>query len=276
MKGAFSLSGAGNRFVLLDCMDGVEPSNVIELARELCDQDLAQAGRQGVDGLMLALPAEVGGDVKMVLYNADGTRPETCGNGLRCIGRWFWKSSDRSSDTIAVETDAGISDVQLSEHDDAVHVHIGSVWVGKRPETVQVLGGEVKLLLANVGNPHCIVLVDDLVEAPVQELGAALQAHSRFPHGINVEFVSLSKDEANVRVYERGVGETLACGTGACAVAGVLRAHSRWAWPVRVRMAGGVLDVHGDGEGGVWLTGPVQEHELDEHTKRCLENVYAK
>lgn len=276
MKDAFILSGAGNRFVLIDCMDGVEPPSVIDLARDLCDENLGQDGREGVDGLLLALPPEVGGDVKMVLYNADGSRPETCGNGLRCIGHWLWQRSDRSSDTIAVESDAGVSDVQLSEYDDAVHVHVGSVWVGKQSETVRVLGAEVKLLLANVGNPHCIVLVDDLVDAPVLELGAALQLHPRFPNGVNVEFVSLNQDEAEVRVYERGVGETLACGTGACAVAAVLRAHSRRAWPIRVRMAGGVLDVHGDDEGGVWLTGPVSEHKLDAHTKCCIEDVRTK
>jgi diaminopimelate epimerase len=150
---------------------------------------------------------------------------------------------------------------------------MGPVWVSEEAETIRVLGQDINLILANVGNPHGVLLVDDLIDAPVEQIGAALQVHSRFPEGLNVEFVRIDHAEAAVRVYERGVGETLACGSGACAVAVVLRAHTGRLWPIRVRMTGGVLEVTGDESDGVWLTGPVSEDALDEHSRRCLQDL---
>ncbi len=273
MKDAFLLSGAGNRFVLLDCLDGDAPDKPHELVRELCIFDAANDPQPHIDGLLLAMPPEANGDVKMVIYNADGSRPEICGNGLRCLGHWVGSRPGFNGLSLTVETDAGLRTVQTGSEDASVHVHMGRVWVAEKAETVTVLGREIKLMLANVGNPHAVLLVDDLVEAPVQEIGAALQVHERFPDGINVEFVTLDQNEAAVRVYERGVGETLACGSGACAVAGVLRVHAGRPWPIRVRMCGGVLNVTGDEGEGVWLTGSVSEHALDEHTRARLSSV---
>ena len=276
MNNAFEFSGAGNRFVLLDCLDGKVPPHPAELARTLCGARSTSSQEQTLDGLLLALPPEATGHLKMVLYNADGSRPETCGNGLRCLGRWAWQQSEGANDSITIETDAGLCKVQVNEHHPAVHVNMGRVWVDEEPRAVHVAGREIKLMLANVGNPHAIMLVDDLVEAPVEEVGAALQVHPDFPDGINVEFVSIEHGEAAVRIYERGVGETLACGSGACAVAGVLRVHANRPWPIRVRMAGGVLDVHLDEDESVWLTGPVIEHALDEHSRQILESLLTR
>lgn len=260
MSRASLFSGSGNRFLILDCLKGSLPEEASQWARDLCQAEEWVDPRERIDGLMFVLPPEEGGDLKMVLYNADGSRPEVCGNGLRCLASWAYRSGFQHS-TLAIESDAGVRRAQV-ESESNVHVHMGSVRVAEAPEVVRILGNDFQLLLANVGNPHAILLVDELVEAPVQQIGSALQVHERFPEGVNVSFARFGIDEVSVRVFERGVGETLACGSAACAVAESFRIHGGSRLPMRIRMSGGVLTVHADSESGVWLSGSVREHAI--------------
>ncbi len=270
MKNIALLSGTGNRFVLLNCLNESPPQDPAQLAQALCAPEPTHTPEPRIDGLLLALPAEGTGDLKLVIYNADGSRPEICGNGLRCLGYWAWQHAEFERRPLTIETDAGLRTLQPDEDASLVHAHLGTVHVEDAVARVHVLGRDLDLFLANAGNPHAVLLVEDLVDAPVQELGAALQQHERFPEGVNLEFVFVEPHEASVRVYERGVGETLACGSGACAVAAVLRHHCARLWPIRIRMSGGALDISADETDGVWLSGSVSEHELDDRIQRCL------
>lgn len=280
MLEASCYSGAGNRFILLDLRAAGLPGSPSELARAICAFEQGETNLRetdpAIDGVIFILQPEAEGEVKMVIYNADGSRPEVCGNGLRCLGLWSSESGYREARGLRVETDAGLRRLQFENTDSAgllVHVNMGPVWVADSAETLSVLGEELKLTAASVGNPHAVLLVDDLVEARVEELGAALQVHERFPEGVNVHFTRVDLDEISVRVYERGVGETLACGSGACAVAGVLRFHGGMNWPIRVRMSGGVLSVQQDDDSGVWLSGPVRREEVSVRVTELLKRV---
>ncbi|TDJ77130.1 MAG: diaminopimelate epimerase [Planctomycetota bacterium] len=261
---AVLLSAAGNRFVLIDARAGGAPRDAAALARALCAAESTPAQRR--DGLLLLLPPEGVGDARLVIHNRDGTRPEACGNGLRCVG-FHLGTRDGAAGERRIETDAGVRAVTIDRDDGerlVVRAELGPARLVERDEWLESPGGQdragrVRVTLVDVGNPHCVLFVGDVLAAPVAELGPQLERHPRFPQGTNVEFVAYD-DEAHtldMRVWERGVGETQACGTGAAAAARAATERYELAWPVRVRVPGGVLEVSGDAE-CVWLAGPVE------------------
>ena len=265
------MSGTGNRFVMLDGFSDAPPADPAALARAWCDP-AARRGASAVvgplpDGLILLRPPSRGGDCAMEVYNADGSRPETCGNGLRCTAKLAFERGRVSGETFTIETDAGLCPVRVER--DRGRVVGASVGMG-RPralaEEVEIglPSGAVRGTIADMGNPHFVLIVDDEREARVAEWGPAIERDPRFPAGTNVEFLSKRSGGLHLRVWERGVGETRACGSGACAAAAVAVRRGLAGWPVEIHLPGGVLEVDCDDSGSLTLSGAVEELPTDE------------
>ncbi len=255
------MSGAGNRFAVVDGFTTPLPDDPRAMARAVC-ASLGDGGHAPrLDGLLLLRDAAGGADCAMEVYNADGSRPETCGNGLRCVAKLFADRHHVDGDRFVIATDAGPCDTRVERSNGLVHrarIYMGKPRITARDETIDVAGTLHTATLVDIGNPHCILVVDDERTAPVTTLGPAIERHARFPHGTNVEFLALRDGAAHLRVWERGVGETQACGSGACATAAAANASGLLAWPIRLHLPGGLLEVDSDGKGGVYLTGPVE------------------
>jgi diaminopimelate epimerase len=236
------MEGVGNDFVVLEGPQVVTP----ELVRAWCDR------RRGIgaDGVLVVAPGSAG-QIAMEYWNADGSPAEMCGNGLRCAARYAFDRGWTKTREFTVVTGAGERPCRVLK-DGRVRASLGPVVVAG--ETTTVAG--TRLRTARVGNPHAVVFVDDLATTPVVSLGPAIESDTAFPERTNVEFVQLAApNQLRVRTWERGVGATLACGTGAAAAAAVA-AHEGMvaAGPITVSQPGGDLVVEGDG-GVVWLEG---------------------
>ncbi|MSR62134.1 MAG: diaminopimelate epimerase [Planctomycetes bacterium] len=245
-------SAAGNRFAVLDAFEHM-PADPAQLARLTCD-------RFGLDGLLLGARPSAGGDCRMLVFNKDGSRAEACGNGLRALARWAVES-EHAHDSLVIETDAGARRVHCLRRGNeivAARAELGVPRVIEREAVLAHDGQELRATLVDMGNPHCILFVPDVGRAPVSALGAALECHARFPGRTNVSFVELAGRRLLVRTWERGVGETAACGTGAGASAVAALVHGRAHSPVEVGMRGGRLQVDWDGSGVLFLAGPVE------------------
>ena len=247
-------SAAGNRFAVLDAFE-LLPQEPSTLALEICR-------RHGLDGLLIGARPQQGGACRMLVYNRDGSRPEACGNGLRAVARWALESGHVGPDHgFVIETDAGPRRVTCFLRRGevvAVATELGVPRLVAREERIVCRGGEVTATLVDMGNPHCVVFVPDVARAEVAGVGSELEHHPRFPQRTNVSFVQRAEGRLLVRTWERGVGETAACGTGigasavAALTAGLVRA------PVEVGTRGGRLAVDWDGQGMLRLTGPVE------------------
>ena len=211
----------------------------------------------GGDGLVLISLSNVA-DFKMRIFNADGSEAKMCGNGIRCVGKYVYDKGYTKKTELAVETLSGIKHLRLSVADgkvESVSVDMGRVEVSDEEE---VCG--MTLNPADVGNPHAVIFVDDADKAPVDTVGPAIEKNTRFPGGVNVEFVSVEgKNRLRMRVWERGSGITMACGTGACAsvAAAVKRGLCDEGADVAVRLDGGVLNVKYEA-GKAIMTGPAR------------------
>ncbi len=267
--------GLGNDFLVVDADDEtVVPSS---LASALCDR------RRGVggDGVLMVLPATSTDAVaRMRVVNADGSVPEMCGNGLRCVALHVARTRASVPARFVIDTDAGPKTCEMSEltSDRAtVRVDMGIVSVvGSRDITI---GGRVfSLTLADAGNPHAIT-TQPFDRADVDRFGPPLATHASFPAGTNVEFVDLvSPTSANVVVYERGVGITLACGTGACATARAMVAAGRMPaeTELTVTLLGGPLSIRVENDGRVFMRGPARlsfEGSLDTRAYSATERT---
>jgi diaminopimelate epimerase len=255
------MAGAGNTFAVVDAEREALPSAPPLFAQRLCAEG-APAGLPRLDGLLLVSRGERGGDCRMTVFNADGSRPEACGNGLRCVARFAREHGYAREDRLRVETDAGPRPVELLRDPRgaivAARASMGAPRRIERDVPLRTSRGEVRATLVDMGNPHCVLLVDDERAAPVAALGGELELHSRFPRRANVGFAAWRDGRLHLRVWERGVGETAACGTGACAAAVAARLERGLASPVEVRLPGGLLTVEWDGAGDVRLTGPCE------------------
>ncbi|ADY55051.1 diaminopimelate epimerase [Syntrophobotulus glycolicus DSM 8271] len=268
------MHGLGNDFVCLDrFLDPAEnnpaETDYSELAQRLCHRQLGIGG----DGLLLILPSEKA-DARMRIFNADGSEPEMCGNGIRCFARYIYEQGYVQKDQLTVETLAGIKPIRLQMKDGRVYgvtVDMGKPRLSAKEipvndhsdrvvnKRLEVLGKEIGITAVSVGNPHCVLFLDDFAETDVLAVGAALEKHPFFPAKTNVEFVRVdSGEEITVKVWERGVGPTLACGTGACAsvVAAVL--NGRTGRRLTVHLPGGDLQIEYAEEGRILMTGPAQ------------------
>lgn len=262
------LSGTGNRFALYDAITHAAPRDPAALARALCGDD---ARGPKLDGLLLVLPARAGGDVRMQLHNADGSAAETCGNGLRCVAKLAYEARLVVGRDFVIEDTAGLHVARVEPASGpvaAATVSMGRPRILARRErielaheTIELAPGSIEGARVDVGNPHFVVLVDDVARAPVRTDGARAEKNAAFPAGTNVEFVARTSDPSrwDVRVWERGVGETEACGSGACAVAVALEDAGLAALPVELRLPGGVLTIARDASGAVTLSGAIDD-----------------
>ncbi len=253
------MQGAGNDYIYLDRMDPTLPPLPVspaELARRMSPRHTAV----GADGLVLILPSDVA-DAQMQMFNADGSEGLMCGNAIRCVGKYLYDEGYCQKTALTVETKAGIKHLELHLGTDgkvtAVTVDMGqaSTHPTKIPlacdtplinTSVSVLGQTYFLTALSVGNPHAVIFTDDPEIIDLPTIGSALEHHALFPHGANIEFVRFADARTlEMRVWERGSGETLACGTGACAsvAAAVLLGHCPSDTPITVLMKGGPLTI---------------------------------
>ena len=264
------MQGIGNDYVYVNCLqETIE--NPSELAKKFSDRHYGV----GSDGLIMINPSDKA-DFEMEMYNADGSRGEMCGNGIRCVAKYVYDYGLTDKTSISVETLAGIKYLDLTVEDGKVV--LVKVDMGKpmlRPEEVPVVsekeevidepitvdGQEYRMTCVSMGNPHAVVFIDqDVKEFPLETVGVKFENHERFPKRVNTEFVNvLDRHTAQMRVWERGSGETLACGTGACAVAVACALNGLTEDEVTVKLLGGDLQIKWDREKNtVYMTGPAE------------------
>jgi len=260
------MHGLGNDFVVIDAVRQdvhLDPERI----RFLCDRHFGI----GCDQLLLV---EASGDprarFRYRIFNADGSEVAMCGNGARCFARFVREEGLADEDEITVETAAGLITL-YHEPGDQVRVNMGVPRLepaeipfeapARAPAYDLPLDTEtVRIGAVSMGNPHAVLVVPDVARAPVERLGPVIESHPRFPERVNVGFMEVvGRDHIRLRVFERGVGETLACGSGACAAVVVGRIQGLLDETVRVDLPGGRLTVRWAGEGApVWMTGPAQ------------------
>lgn len=229
----------------------------------------------GFDQLLLVEPPyDPDLDFHYRIFNADGSEVEQCGNGARCFARFVRNKGLTNKNKIRVSTSSGKMTLRL-ERDGSVIVNMGVPvtepgqipFKAKKTEKTYLLQTQMQTFLCgaiSMGNPHCVIEVADIDEVQVNEIGALLTRHERFPKGVNVGFMQvINPGHIKLRVFERGAGETLACGTGACAAAAIGQLQDKLERQVRVDLPGGTLHISWDGEGkALWMTGPA-EHVYD-------------
>lgn len=246
------MEGLGNDYIYVYGA----PKDPEKLSIKLSDRHFGIGG----DGLVLISLSDVA-DFKMRIFNADGSEAKMCGNGVRCVGKYVYDKGYTKKTSITVETLSGIKNLDLFLENgkvDTVAVDMGQVKVGEEEE-LDVAGG-IKLIPVDVGNPHAVIFVDDADKAPVDTVGPLIEKHPRFPGGVNVEFVSVQgKNRLRMRVWERGSGITMACGTGTCAsvAAAVKKGLCDGKEKVDVQLDGGVLEIKCEGD-KVVMTGPAR------------------
>ena len=265
------LHGLGNDYIYLDCFRQTPPRDLPALSRAISDRHFGV----GSDGLVLICPSERA-DARMRMFNADGSEAEQCGNAVRCIAKYVYDRGLVSKPTITLETLRGILTLDLEVKNGKVQrvrvdmgepilqaEHIPTTLPGNPPlnAPLEVDGRTFAVTCVSMGNPHCVTYVDEIADALVHGTGPKIEKHAAFPRRVNAEFVRVNRsNDVTMRVWERGSGETLACGTGACAVAvaGVLTGRS--ARTVTVHLPGGDLELHwSDGDNHVYMTGPAVE-----------------
>jgi diaminopimelate epimerase len=257
------MQALGNDFILIDCMRDQVPIHS-ELVRILCDR------RKGIgaDQLLVLVPSKKA-DCRMRVFNADGGEVEMCGNGIRCLARYLASRGFSGEDGQAIETLAGI--IRPRVEGDLVTVDMGCpVLEGKEipvllsgrviDREVTVGGSRQRITCVSMGNPHCVIYVDDLERCPVENIGPRIETDSLFPQRVNVEFVKvLSPALISMRVWERGAGETMACGTGACAATVASCLNAKTQRDVTVRLRGGEITVRWAADDHVFMSGPAEE-----------------
>ena len=263
------MQGLGNDYVYVNCFkETIE--NPPEMAKKVSNRNFGI----GSDGLIMINPSDVA-DFEMEMYNADGSRSEMCGNGIRCVGKYVYDYGLTEKEHISVETLAGIKYLDLTVEDGKVKlvkVDMGSpelvpenipiVADGNRviDEPINVNGTEYRMTGVSMGNPHAVVYVEDVKGLDIEKIGPAFENHERFPNRVNTEFVKvLDRNTVEMRVWERGSGETMACGTGACAVAVACILNGFTEDKVTVKLLGGDLQIEWDKEADkVYMTGPAE------------------
>ena len=259
------IAASDNRFALYDGFQTGMLDDPGALAMALGRRD-----ELALDGLLQLLAPSEGGDCRMVIHNVDGSRAEACGNGLRCLAKLAIELGHVHGHEFVVETDAGPRSVRVAFEEQRVssaRVSLGTPRVVEVEKLFGVREGEVSCTIVDMGNPHCVLFLPELDAAPVASIGEQLENHPAFPERTNVEFVDARKDSLLVRIWERGVGETRSCGTGAAAAAVAAITRGRIQSPVLVKTPGGDLTIEWQGE-ELMLTGPVGkvegEHKIDD------------
>ena len=263
------MEGLGNDYIYVNCFQE-KVDNPREFAIKYSDRHFGI----GSDGLILICPSEVA-DFRMDMYNADGSQAEMCGNGIRCVGKYVYDYGLTNQTRVAVETLAGIKYLELKvEAGKVVEVTVdmgspeliaGNVPVEYPAEQVidapiEVGGTKYRMTCVSMGNPHAIVFVDNVKDFPLETIGPMFENHPVFPKRTNTEFIEVLNDsEVNMRLWERGSGETLACGTGACASAVACVLNHKTKDEIVLHLLGGDLKVKWNREQNkVYMTGPAK------------------
>lgn len=263
------MHGIGNDYIYINCFEE-RIDDPGALALKLSDRHFGV----GSDGLICIRPSEIA-DFRMDMYNSDGTFGGMCGNGIRCVGKYVYDRGMTDREVITVEADGKIKTLRLEVSDGVVSmitVDMGEPMLRPRDipvlgggenfvaQSVNVLGRDYDVTCVNVGNTHAVVYMDDISDFDIERIGTAFENHEIFPEKTNVEFVQpVDRNTLKMRVWERGSGETLACGTGACAVlvASVLNGISEREATIKLR--GGDLEIRWDKDNGhVYMTGPAE------------------
>lgn len=266
------MQGCGNDYVYINCFEQ-EVQNPTELAQKMSNRNFGI----GSDGLILVMPSQVA-DCKMRMFNSDGSESEMCGNGIRCVGKFVHDKNIVKKDIITVETLAGIKTLQFfkDENDMVLDVKVNMGEPIFKADLIPVISEEKDLVknltltaldktftftCLSMGNPHAVTFVDDVDNFDVDKYGSILEKHPAFPKKANIEFVQIiNKNHLKMRVFERGSGETFACGTGTCAtvVASFLNDKSDRT-NVKVDLLGGSLNISWDEkDNNVYMTGPAR------------------
>ena len=250
------MQGLGNDYVYV--YSKKEPENPDELSIKLSDRHFGI----GSDGMIWILPSQIA-DFKMRIFNADGSEAMMCGNGIRCVGKYVYDKGLTKKTKITVETLSGIKTLALKIEKgkvDSVSVNMGKADAGL-VNRIEVFNKDIEYIPVSVGNPHAVVFVDDIKKAEITTVGPAMEHSDRFPDGVNVEFVQvLSDSRLRMRVWERGSGITMACGTGSCAtvMAAISIGLCRCNTDVAVELDGGTLIINIAPDNTVTMTGPAR------------------
>lgn len=266
-KKFWKMHGIGNDYIYFDCFDW-QPDDPAALAVKLSDRHFSVGG----DGVVLIMRSAVA-DARMRMFNADGSEGKMCGNAIRCIGKFLYEIKGMQKPVLTVETLSGIKTLSVNAENGivrSVRVDMGAAelrpsriparFEGERAVNVPLVadGKEYRVTCVSMGNPHCVTFVDDPYSVDLEKTGPAFEHHAAFPERVNTEFVRVDgRNELTMRVWERGSGETWACGTGACAVAtaGVLNGFCDAGAEITVHLRGGDLSVSYTPE-AVYMTGP--------------------
>lgn len=261
------MHGIGNDYVYVNCFEE-EVKDPGRVAKFVSDRHFGI----GSDGLILIKPSDVA-DFEMDMYNADGSRSPMCGNGIRCVAKYVYDYGLTDKTSISVSTGSGIKYLELTVENgkvSQVRVDMGApileaeripVLCEKSPvisQPIVVQGQEYPVTCVSMGNPHCVVRVEDVEHFDLERIGPEFEHHALFPARVNAEFIRIiDQHTVQMRVWERGTGETWACGTGACAVAVACVLNGWTQEQVLVKLRGGALQIHWDrARGTVFMTGP--------------------
>ena len=264
------MTGLGNDYIYVDCTDGTKLKNLPELARRLSERHFGI----GADGLILIdNPDNDNSDFKMRIFNSDGSEAEMCGNGIRCVAKFIHDKKLSNNDKITIDTLAGIKKVKLIE-DESGECYEAIVDMGEpifqdknipyniyepfnKDLDINVKGEKMRFTVVSMGNPHAVTFVENLDDLQIEKYGPVIENNPIFPNKTNVEFVQIiDKNNIRVRVWERGVGETFACGTGACAAVVASGLNGYTDENVTVKLPGGVLNIEWGKDNHIYMQGP--------------------
>ena len=259
------MHGVGNDYIYIDCFNQ-EIENPCALSKKLSDRHFGVGG----DGVVFIKPSDVA-DCFMDIYNADGSRAQMCGNAVRCTAKYIYDNRIKKK-SITVDTLSGIKNVEILS--DCCRVNMGKpIFSGRliptrygdnivRDKVLNIDDLKYKITCLSMGNPHCVVFCDDIEKLDLNTIGPLFERHEMFPERINTEFAELlDENHLKMRVWERGSGETLACGTGACAVgvASVINGYCTRNQEIIIQAKGGILNVQWNENDNVYLTGEAQK-----------------
>lgn len=263
------MTGLGNDYIYINCMNGEKLKNIPEMTRKLSDRHIGI----GADGVILIDKAsDLNSDCKMRIFNSDGSEAEMCGNGIMCVAKFIHDKGLSQKDKLVIETLAGTKKVKLIENNgecNEVIVDMGepifqdtnipyNVYEAFNKDLdLNVAEEKIRVTVVSMGNPHAVTFVENLENIDIEKYGPEIENNPIFPNRTNVEFVQIiDKNNVKMRVWERGVGETCACGTGACAAAVASGLNGYTDENVTVKLPGGVLKIEWGKDNHIYMQGP--------------------
>ena len=266
------MTGIGNDYIYIDCTDGTKIKDVPEMTKKLSDRHFGI----GADGVILIdKPDDEKADFKMKIYNSDGSEAEMCGNGIRCVAKFIHDKNLSDKDKLSIQTLSGIKKVKILEdnkgecngaivdmgeplfQDNNIPYHVYEPF--NKDLDIDVDGEKMRFTVVSMGNPHAVTFVENLDNLQIEKCGPIVENNPIFPNRTNVEFVQIiDKNNIKVRVWERGVGETYACGTGACAAMVASGINGYTDENVNVELPGGKLEIEWGKDNHIYMQGPAE------------------